>query len=385
MGSASAYWRLSSVYFFYFASVGSFIPFWGLYLDHVGFTPVEIGALMGIQLGTKIVAPPLWGWLSDVSGRRVPIIRVSSLLAAICFSGVLLVDTGFAGMALVMAAFGFFWNAALPVFEAATLTHLGDGAHRYSHIRLWGSIGFVASVVGLAPLFDRFGMGAMPWVVLALLGLIWINTLRLGEVPAVGQLGPAPSVMGALRRPEVIALLAACFFLQMSMGPYYTFFSIYLERLGYARTVVGPLWAVGVVAEVVVFGFMHRLLPRFGARRLLIMAMMLTTVRWVVIAVMPGVLPMLVLAQTLHAASYGLYHAAAIHMILGYFPGRLQARGQALYGSIAFGLGIASGSFIAGYIWDGLGPAWIYAFGAVLAGIGTIISLYAVREPEARV
>lgn len=374
------YWRLSGVYFFYFASIGAFIPFWGLYLDHAGFTPVEIGMLMGIQLGTKIFAPLGWGWIADRSGRRIALIRGTSLLTAVCFAGTLF-EPEFSRMALVMALFGLFWNASLPVFEAATLTHLGDGAHRYSHIRLWGSVGFVVSAVVLAPAFDRFGMGWMPWIVLVLLGTIWLNTLRIEEEPpGKGQAGPMPSVLPVLRRPEVAALFAACFFLQASMGPYYAFFSLYLEQHGYSRTLVGPLWAIGVVAEIGVFVFMHRLLPRFGARNLLILAMSLTALRWLLIASVPQVLPVLVFAQILHAASYGLYHAAAIHLIFGYFPGRLQARGQALYAGIAFGIGNALGSFLAGFVWDGLGPEWIYVLGAVLAAIGTGITWRFVRE-----
>lgn len=375
----ATYWRLSGVYFFYFAGVGAFIPFWGLYLDHVGFTPVEIGVLMGIQLGTKIVAPPLWGWLSDHSGHRVVILRVVTLLTAMIFAATLLAGT-FLQMALVMALAGFFWNASLPVFETTTLTHLGDGAHRYSHIRLWGSWGFIVSVVGLALLLDRHGMAVLPWIVVFLLGLTWLNTLWLHEAPDGSGHAGAPSLIDVLRRPGVIALLAACFFLQASMGPYYAFFSLYLEQHGYTRTLVGPLWAIGVIAEIVVFVFMHRLLPRFGARKLLIFAMGLTALRWLLIATIPEVLPVLVFAQILHAASYGLYHAAAIHLIFRYFPGRLQARGQAFYNSIAFGLGNAAGSFLAGFVWDSLGPAWIYILGAVLAGIGAGITWWFVRE-----
>ncbi|MBA2491005.1 MAG: MFS transporter, partial [Gammaproteobacteria bacterium] len=109
--------RLSGFYFFYFASVGAFLPFWGLYLEDLAFSPAQIGELMAATMGTRIVAPMVWGWIADHTGRRLRVIRVASLLAAVIFSATLVV-TGFGWMMLVLAAFSFFWNATLPQFEA---------------------------------------------------------------------------------------------------------------------------------------------------------------------------------------------------------------------------------------------------------------------------
>lgn len=138
-------------------------------------------------------------------------------------------------------------------------------------------------------------------------------------------------------KPPVLALLLACFFIQASHGPYYAFFSIYLEERGYARSVIGQLWSLGVVAEVAVFFWMHRLLPKFGAKYLLATAMVLTTLRWWLIAIFADKLLVLLSVQLLHAASFGLFHAAAIHLVDRYFSGSIQGRGQALYSSISFG------------------------------------------------
>jgi PPP family 3-phenylpropionic acid transporter len=163
--------------------------------------------------------------------------------------------------------------------------------------------------------------------------------------------------------------------MQASHGPYYTFFSIYLEDHGYARSVVGSLWALGVIAEVLVFTQMHRLLPRFGASRLLLFAIVVTTLRWVLIALFVDVVPVLLVAQLMHAASYGLYHAAAISLIHRLFPGRLQGRGQALYSSLSFGVGGALGSLASGYVWEGQGGAATYLLAAMLAGLGILAAI----------
>lgn len=372
------YWKLSGFYFFYFASIGAFVPYWGLYLRGEGFTPGQIGELMAIIMATKIIAPNVWGWVADATGRRTLVIRLAALLALLTFSGVTLY-TGYWWIAAIMAVFSFFWNAALPQFEALTLNRLGSRTHRYAHIRLWGSIGFIASVALLGPLFERVDVGILPWIVLAILAALWLSTLTVSEGAAAPVVHGGPSLVGTLRRPEVLALLIACFMMQASHGPYYAFFTIYLEDNGYSRTMAGQLWALGVVAEVVVFLMMHRWLPLFGAWRLLLVAILVTAVRWWLLASMPQLLPVMLLTQVMHAASYGLYHAAAISLIHEFFPGRLQGRGQALYSSLSFGLGGAMGSLASGYVWDGIGPHWVYVMASGLAAAGLAAAWFGAR------
>jgi MFS transporter, PPP family, 3-phenylpropionic acid transporter len=376
------YWKLSSFYFFYFASIGAFVPYWGLYLRGEGFTPGQIGELMAIIMATKIVAPNVWGWLADRSGQRTRIIRLAALLALVAFSGMTLY-TGYWWIAAIMAAFSFFWNAALPQYEALTMNRLGGRTHRYARIRLWGSVGFIASVALLGPLFERVDVAILPWIVLFMLVALWVSTLTVSDdpVPSHGH-HTRLSLAATLRRPEVAALLIACFMMQASHGPYYAFFTIYLEDHGYSRTMAGQLWALGVLAEVAVFLMMHRWLPYFGAWRLLLVAIGVTAVRWWLLASLPEALPVMLLTQVMHAASYGLYHAAAISLIHEFFPGRLQGRGQALYSSLSFGLGGALGSLASGYVWGGIGPAWVYFMASGLATAGLVAAWIGMRSAQ---
>jgi PPP family 3-phenylpropionic acid transporter len=362
------YWRLSGFYLGYFAVVGAFVPYWGLYLQSLGYAPAAIGALIAVHMATKIVAPNLWGWLADRDGRRIGIVRLALFAAGLLFSGVLMVQ-GFWPLALVLAGFSFFWHAALPQLEATTLNHLGSGTHHYSRIRLWGSIGFILTAVLLGPLLGRFGVGLLPYLLLGLLALTVLAALRVPEGRPAPARGAPVSLRATLRGPAVIALLAACVLHQAGHGPYYAFFSIHLEAQGYARALVGQLWALGVIAEIGVFLLAHRWLPRFGATTLLALAAGLTALRWLLIAGFVDWLAVLLFAQLMHAASYGLFHAAAIDLIHRLFPGRVQGRGQALYSSMSFGLGGASGSLASGYLWEGLGPFWTFV---CASGVGLL-------------
>jgi PPP family 3-phenylpropionic acid transporter len=367
------YWRLSSFYLVYFASLGALVPYWGLYLQSLGYGPGAIGELTAILTGTKVVAPNVWGWIADRRGRRMGIVRLASGLSALAFAGVFL-GSGYVWLALVLTVFSFFWNAALPQLEATTFSHLGPDTHRYTHIRVWGSVGFILAATALGWGLDAFGPGVVPAAVFALMLAIGLSALVVPERDG-GELPPVEEpISRVLRRPAVLGLLAACFLAQMSHGPYYTFYSIYLEGSGYSRSAIGALWSFGVLAEVLLYLVMPRLLPRYGLRALFLVSFALTALRWVLIALFPASAGVLTLAQTLHAASFGVYHAVAIQLFHRFFVGRHQGRGQALYSSISFGAGGAVGSLASGYAWGSVGPTATYlaAAGVALAG-GAIV------------
>ena len=303
-GMQPLYWRLSGFYFFYFASLGALIPYWGLYLKTLGFGAAEIGELVAIIMATKIIAPNIWGWIADHTGRRMRVVRLACLLATLAFAGVFLWK-GYWWLALVMSVFSFFWNAALPQFEATTLTHLGSQTHRYSSIRLWGSIGFIVAVAAL-------GLSSTGWVISGC-RWCWWRCLRASgyQVCWYPKMLPDTSrwsihpMRKVLSQPVVLSLLAVCFLIQLSHGPYYTFYSLYMAENGYSETAIGQLWALGVVAEIVVFLRMHVWLPRYGARKLLLLAAGLTAVRWCLLAWFPDKLWLMIISQTLHAGSFG--------------------------------------------------------------------------------
>lgn len=373
-----SFWPLSRFYFFYFASLGALVPFWSVYLKGLGFTPLQIGQLMSTLALTKIVAPYLWGWIADRSGYHIRIVQLTSLLALLCFLPLLWLDD-YWGVLLAMLAFSFFWNAALPQFEVVTLARLGDQKHRYSRIRLWGSLGFIVAVSLLGLVLQRIGIDALPVVLLGLFLMIWLSSLPVQEHRA--QAADGGHILAVLKQPAVIALLLSCFLMQASHGPYYTFYSLYMEDFGYSRGVIGLLWALGVFSEVVLFWFMHRLFERRRASFWLSLALALASLRWLMMALFPDVLVLVLLAQTLHAASFGMYHASAIHLIDEFFP-RHRGRGQALYAAVSFGAGGAIGSLYAGSLWESVSPMATFFAASLAALLGWVVSLK-VKEPAA--
>lgn len=372
------YWRLSGFYFFYFATLGVLVPYWGLYLKSIGFSPVDIGYLTALLMLTRIVAPVLWAWVADHRSQRIAVVRVASVLTIVSFGGAFL-GTSFWWLALVLVLFSFFWHASLPLLEVTTMNHTSRNPGAYGTVRLWGSIGFIAAVAALGPVVDARG----PWwilpTLLGLMGGIWLFSIALPEGEARhGTEHPGP-LLKALMRPEVFAFLSACFLMQLSHGPYYTFYSIYLEAHGYSKTLIGSLWAFAVVCEIVVFVLMQRLLARAGLRSVLLASFFLAALRWLVIGSFPDALALLILAQSLHAATFGAFHASAIQMVHRFFTGRHQHRGQAIYGSASFGVGGALGSLYSGHTWSMLGPAATFDIAALAAAVALLVAYFRIK------
>jgi PPP family 3-phenylpropionic acid transporter len=367
------YWRLSGFYFFYFATVGTFLPYWSLYLKDSGFNPVQIGEFFALLGGTRIIAPMLCGWIADHTGKHLRIIRITSFLTALLFAGFLYAH-GYFWFALITIAFGMFWNSTLPQFEAVTLYHLKDQAHRYSRIRLWGSIGFIVAVLGVGQMLDHQPFVIIPIAVTTSMTLIWLVSLMTPTIHTPHQETAAVGIMQIMKSPELWAFLVVYMLLQLAHSPYYVFYSIYLKNQQYTASLTGFLWALAVFAEIVLFIYMRRVLKRFSLRTILLVSILLSVVRWLMIGWCVDYFWLLLFAQLLHAATFGGAHVAAIHLVHLYFGDRHQGKGQALYASLTFGLGGMLGSYYSGYYWESLGPEVVYSMAAVFCSIAFVIA-----------
>jgi PPP family 3-phenylpropionic acid transporter len=369
-----AYGRLSSYYFLYFACLGVMVPYWSLYLEASGLGAPAIGAVLAASSATRIVAPNLWGWLADRSGLRVEIIRIGAIGAALLFAG-LLFDPPLGVVVALVVLHTFFWNAILAQYEVITLASMGGEVHRYGQVRLWGSVSFVLVVVAAGALFDRVEVTNLPWVMTLLLAALAAGSFTIRD-PGIEPRAREAGGLGVLLRSRVLwAFLWASFLMQLGHAPYYGFFSLLLDRHGYSRAQIGWLWALGVIAEILLFAVAHRLLARISLRRLLLASLLLAALRWAIIGLATGLVPMLVLAQCLHAASFGSFHAAGVELVRRHFGLAHQGQGQALYSAFSFGAGGALGALASGGLWD------IDArLGFLLASVASLWGWWIVRE-----
>jgi PPP family 3-phenylpropionic acid transporter len=350
------------------------VPYWSLYLEASGLGAPAIGAVLAAGAATRVVAPNAWGWLADRGGRRVAIIRVGALGAALLFAG-LLFEPPLAVLVAVVVLHTFFWNAILAQYEVITLSSMGGEVHRYGQVRLWGSVSFVMAVLAAGALFDHVDVVELPWIMLGLLGLLAAGSFAIRDPGSDPRAREAGGLGERLRSQMLWAFLVASFLLQFAHAPYYGFFSLLLDRHGYSRTGTGALWALGVTAEIVVFAFAHRLLARWSLRGILLASLLLAALRWLLIGVAATVVPLLVVAQCLHAASFGSFHAAGVELVRRHFGLAHQGQGQALYSAFSFGGGGALGALASGALWD-VDPR----LGFLLAALATLGGWWIVRK-----
>ena len=375
------YRRLAGFYFFHFAYIGAFTPFFTLYLQSVGSSAVEIGTLMALPAVSRIVAPHLWGWLADAGGNQTRLLRATAAAGVACYLGVF-AGTAFLWLFAVLLLVSFFLSAALPLMEATTLTHLGGDTGRYGPVRVWGSLGYIVAVIAVGYVLDWVAVGYLLWILAALLAGLLVYCWRIPEARAGRHATDDLPIRDILKRPEVLALIAACALMAAAHGPYYTFYSIHLVEHGYSKAVTGWLWALGVACEIGIFVWMPRLYSAFTLRAILIASFALAGVRFALIGWGADSLALLLIAQALHAATFGSFHAAAIGMVHRFFQGRHQARGQAIYGSLANGVGGTVGGLASGYAWSYLGAALTFTAGAAAALAGMMLLWWTLRPPE---
>ena len=367
--------RLSAWYFWYFAHVGAFAPYFSLYLESLGIAASTIGFMMSAMLAMRVVAPLIWGSLAERWPARSLLLRVTALLTTACF-GIMLLTDDVLTLTLALSALAFFWSAALPMVEALTLAQLAGSAGHYGRIRLWGSIGFIVAVVAIGAWLDQASLRSLLWIDLGLL-LAWFLSTCLLPI-AGGDRGVARQSTPWLQmlRLEVVILLAASFLMAAAHGPFYVFYSIHLVNHDYGKTAVGLLWSLGVVAEIVVFIVMPRLLTWTTPAWLLLASLALAVLRFILIGWVADVPMVMVLAQVLHGATFGAAHAAAVAQLNHLFLPAQQARAQALYGSLAVGGGGMLGNLLGGSAWQALGPELTFTLAALLALLGLLVAWF---------
>jgi len=375
--------RLSAFYFLYFALLGCIAPFWGLYLQHQSFTAQEIGSLMAAFAAIRVIAPNLWAWWAGYFSSPITMVRYSGVLTVVCFSAVWWASD-YNLMLMVMVAYGFFWAAMLPQYETIAMQALKNRIDDYSRIRVWGSIGFIVMVLLLGQLFDGLSLSWLPAFMLLTMVLIVLNSLlfRAGHYRVRRQQQQSTSFISQLKQRPVIVFIVMTILLQISHGAYYTFFSIYLEQAGYSKSEIGLLWSLGVLAEVVLFWQFHRVMHRLSWRSWILLSLLITAVRWWLIAGFVGSLWVLLIAQVFHAFTFGAMHAVAMRYVQHYFSPATQARGQALYSSIGFGLGGALGAWGAGIMWHYYAGELVFLVSSAVALVAILISWAGLRPDE---
>jgi PPP family 3-phenylpropionic acid transporter len=377
----SATRALSLFYLTNFAVFGIYLPWLNPYLDHIGLSGVQIGVLSALVPLSGLFIPAAGGILADRLGRRRDLVVLSAFLALTAFSFMVAV-TSFYAISVVLGIYAVTRAPALPLVEATAIEYAEAGGTAYGRMRVWGSIAFIVVALAAGRAIGVWGVEIILILMTGLLGLNFLSSLRLPkDRPHRERPAGSPGVGAMIRRPHVLLFLLACMMSQGAHGPYYVFYSIHLERLGYAPLTIGLLWAIAVGCEILAMLRMRAVLNRFGPLPVVASALALGGVRWLILSQTTR-LPVLIGAQVLHAATYAAFHVAAVTYTHRLFGKERGASGQAIYSSATYGLGSVVGMIGSGLLSDRLPIPGLFAVASGVAFAGALAALGAWRRPD---
>lgn len=361
---------LAFAYLAYFGVLGVFVPYIGLYLDSRGLNSHDIGLLLAIVTGMRIIGPSLWAQFAERRGDPVWVMRFGAVLATLgwCSS---FIDGGYGLLLVGLSIYSLCWTAILPQLETSAFHYLENDTARYSKVRSAGSVGYILLVVLSGYLLEQFGPEFLPASALLFLLLMLVTLWQLPKFElGHAENGAAVKFRLLWRHRAFVVFMLAAFLLQVSFAPFYSFFTIYTRDLGYSGTASGLFIGLAVAAEIVAFYFAGKVLNNRSYRNLLSLCYGLTAIRWILVAFFAAQPLVLALSMLLHAFSFALAHSCAMQFIQQFFPKPQRSRGQALYAGLVYGGGGAVGAYICGWTWqDGAGStlSFLLAGGAAFA------------------
>ncbi len=367
---------LSAAYFSHIGTVNTFLSLW---LKELGYGVALIGVIASIQSFSRLAAPYAWAWLGDRTGQRALMLRIATVLAFLGSLGMWWQGGGFWWL-MTCLLFMYLNNSALmPMSESALAQVVTRGGvldvRRHGRVRLWGSLGFMAAVLGAGAWFEAFGMKHFPLIVtlglvLLMMSAFSIPDLRETEAHATAN---AP-IWQTLRQRSVAWFFASMALHVLSHMGMYVFFSLYADEQGYSKTMIAVLWSAGVIVEIVWFLTQGRWLPRFSLTAWLVLCCGVGALRFALTAGLGGTLWILLAAQALHAITFAAHHTVCTALISHHFPGRMRGRGQALYTVIGYGIPGVLGSWAGGLLSEIYGLRSIFWISSGIALLAMLAS-----------
>jgi MFS transporter, PPP family, 3-phenylpropionic acid transporter len=358
---------LFASYFFY---VGVFSPYLALFFSARGFSVQEIGFLMALTSFLRILGPWLWAHWADHSSHPERLLKI----AAVCLMPLVFSLAFLQGLALYAAAMIliFFVSSAFgPISESFAMRASAGNSGSYSRIRVFGSIGFLVGVLATGPILDLFGVLSLPWWMAGAIAILIAVCWRIPQWGSAEHID-SPALNNLMRQPAIALFFFSGFLMVFSHVSLYTFYSLYLEQLGFSKTTIGLLWSTAVVAEIILFYFQGALTAKFSAQRVLLFCFVVAVLRFALISQVGDHMVFLALAQLLHAITFALHHSASMAVIHERFAPNQWARAQALNIIISYGFGGTLGGLILAKVWEVWTPNAVFSAAAFAAALGLV-------------
>ncbi|HEF8771548.1 TPA: 3-phenylpropionate MFS transporter [Providencia stuartii] len=347
----STHW-LAIDYFTYFLAYSIFLPFWSIWLQGEGIDAEMIGLLLGIGLAARFLGSMFITPMVKDPSKLITALRILAALSLIFAIGFAF-GSHWAWLFFVMIGFNLFFSPMVPLGDSLAGTWQKQFPFDYGKIRVWGSIAFIIGSSLMGHYASVYGhQSIMIGLIISCLALLLGAMLKPMVMPAgvfktVGE--SKITFKQLIADKNIIRFLVCVTLLQGAHAAYYGFASLFWKEAGYSDSVIGNLWSLGVVAEVVVFMLSHKLFRRWSARNLLLLSAVCGIIRWSLMGAFTS-LPVLIVVQILHSGTFTVCHLAAMRFISSRKENEIIPL-QAVYSALAMGGGLAIMTIVAGAIY----------------------------------
>jgi PPP family 3-phenylpropionic acid transporter len=369
---------ISLFYFTYLGALGIFWPYFSLYLRSVGLGPAEVTQVMALYPVMGLVAPPLFGLVSDARRARGWMLRIVSAVTLIGFAAFFVAGSHRLALYLSLGLFAFCRAPILPLTDASAFEAARRYGGSYGRMRVWGSVGFLIAALITGALVDARGQAMVLPATCVSLGLAAGASWLMPAPPPEARPQAFAATLRLLRMPDLWWLLAAAMLGQLATAAYDAGFSMHLRALGHPSRFVGIAWAVGVGAEVVFMMTQGALFRRVQPSSAFAFALGTATVRWALLSYVTSSTVILIL-QPLHAITFGCFYTAGVTLMRDRGGADAPAAAQGLYAS-ALGLGSMIGMWATGRLLEQGGGTLVYRCAAAAALLGTVAAVGFVRR-----
>jgi PPP family 3-phenylpropionic acid transporter len=372
-------------YISYFLGFGCMLPYLNLHFERLGISPFIIGLLSALSSVVMVTVTPLWGMLADRLGDTRILLRILPF-GAIAAMLWLSAQTSPALIAVAMFLFAVCNSPVMALADSLAInqTRVEEGLS-YGRLRLHGSLGWTIGVFAMGQIVDRFGLGAIfpGYMIVTLLGAL--STFAIPR-PAVSDASGPESTLprtALLRNTGLLALLAASFVLSLATQANLAFFPLYMDSLGAQPGIIGWTISLSSLTEIPFMLVADRVIKRVGVQRVVALTYGVFALQWVAYALAPSYW-WLMPVQVLVGLSFAWWWVASVKLVNQHVSPNQSASAQSLFSSVSYGLASITGAAAGGYIFDYMGPRWLYGIGFVVTvlAMGLLWALGCCKEPE---
>ncbi len=367
------YVRMSLYYLMYFTTVAAFSPYFNLYLATRGLSSSQVGIVLAVMPFVGLLVQPLWGILNDwLHLQRMTVFIGLGAAPLILLTFPYL--RGFTAFLFMVAVLAVFQTGMIPVMDSLTVQNAG--VRNYGKVRMFGSLGYAIMVSVAGQMYRSGNVNSMVPLYAVLAALSFIALIFYPPIPAPKGTSvvskPASALTGLrtlMKNRAFVWLLLLTMFVSISQTLNSNFFTLYYHALNRPLGVLGVIYSVGGLSELPLFFASGRLITRFGAERMLLVASGVFLLRWLVLMFGPPTW-VLVCLQALHGLSFGIALAAGISVASRVSDETNRATAQTVYSAVNTGLAAIVGSMSGGLVLEAYGPYVLYAFAAVVCALG---------------